>query len=79
MVEIAGQAGSLTPASPDAETPVLMIQFFGERLSDAMIEAAAQILEASAFCEMSPTIAEGLAQEMLLASLFAEYDRQRNT
>jgi hypothetical protein len=40
-----------------------------------MIYVAAQILEASAFCEMSPTIAEALAEEILVAALSKVHDR----
>ena len=47
-------------------------------VSVEMISAAARILEASDFCEIGPTSAEVLAQEMLLAALDVEYDRQEN-
>ena len=48
-------------------------------ISRGMICAAAQILEASAFCEMSPTIAEVLAEEILTTALSVGHDRQKST
>lgn len=47
-------------------------------VSDEMISAAAQILEAANPAEMSQTIAEVVAQEMLLAALAKEHDRLKN-
>jgi hypothetical protein len=70
MVGIAGQAGKAPAQIGAARSP--------SKISYEMISAGARILEASAFCEMSPTIAEGLAEEMLVAALSAEGDRQQN-
>jgi hypothetical protein len=67
MVEVAGQAGAEVAAPSWAVRPI--------KISYEAISAAAQILEASSFGEMSPTIAEGLAEEMLLAALSAEHNR----
>ena len=40
-------------------------------ITNKMVSEAARILERSSFCEMSPTIAEGLAREVLEAALCA--------
>jgi hypothetical protein len=45
---------------------------------DEMVAAGARILEASPFCETSPTIAEILAEEILMTALFLEYNRSQS-
>ena len=67
MVEVAGQAGEAPAQTVAARSPF--------KITRGMIYAGAQILEASAFCEMSPTIAEALAEEILVAALSAGHDR----
>lgn len=72
MEEVARQAG----AEEAAQISWAVLQPI--KISREMIVAAAEILEASPFGKMSPTIAEGLAEEMLLAALSAEGNRQQN-
>jgi len=74
-IEGPGQAGEQIGGGVSSRVVLIIL----DALSDEMIAAAAQILEASPFCEIGPTSAEILAQEMLLAAIRSEDDRQQNT
>ncbi len=68
---VAGQAGESLCGNVDSRKVKVDLCV----LSDGMICAAAQILEASGFCEIGPTMSEVLAEEILLAALSVEYNR----
>ena len=63
------QAGEGVAAQSVAALPIIEI-------TSEMIAAAAQILEASSFCEMSPGIAEDVAEEILLKALYVGHGQQ---